>query len=71
VRSCRIQCRTPLGLILDIGIGIIGAFAGGFVFSFFGALGIAGFNLYSMLVAIIGAVVVVVMYHALFSQHAA
>jgi uncharacterized membrane protein YeaQ/YmgE (transglycosylase-associated protein family) len=59
------------GLILDIGLGIIGAFVGGFVFSIFGASGVTGFNLYSMLVAIIGAVVVLVIYHALFGQHAA
>ncbi len=58
------------GLILDVALGIVGAFAGGLVFSLFGASGVTGFNLYSMLVAIVGAVVVLVLYHALFGRRA-
>lgn len=45
------------GLFLNIVVGIVGAFAGGFVFSLFGGAGVTGFNLYSLLVAIVGAVV--------------
>lgn len=56
------------GIILDIVLGIVGAFVGGFLFSFFGATGVSGFNLYSMLVAIIGAIVVLVVYHAVASR---
>ena len=41
---------------------------GGFLFTQFGAVGVTGFNLYSMLVAVIGAVVVLVIYHALFGR---
>lgn len=52
------------GLVLDIVLGIVGAFVGGFLFSLIGASGVTGFNLYSMLVAIVGAVVVLVVYHA-------
>ena len=45
-------------------LGIVGAIVGGWLFSFFGAAGVTGFNLYSMVVAVIGAVVVLVIYHA-------
>jgi uncharacterized membrane protein YeaQ/YmgE (transglycosylase-associated protein family) len=53
------------GLILDIILGIVGAFVGGWLFSTFGMNGVTGVNLYSMLVAVVGAVVVLVVYHAL------
>jgi uncharacterized membrane protein YeaQ/YmgE (transglycosylase-associated protein family) len=45
------------GLFLNIIVGIVGAFAGGFIFNFFGGAGVTGFNWYSLLVAIVGAVV--------------
>jgi uncharacterized membrane protein YeaQ/YmgE (transglycosylase-associated protein family) len=53
------------GLLLDIVLGVVGAFVGGFLFNMFGAAGVTGLNLYSMLVAVIGAVVVLFLYHAL------
>jgi uncharacterized membrane protein YeaQ/YmgE (transglycosylase-associated protein family) len=53
------------GLWLDIVLGIVGAIVGGFLFSIFGAEGITGFNIYSMIVAIVGSVVVLWIYHAL------
>lgn len=43
----------------DIILGIVGAFVGGFIFDFFGGTGITGFNLYSLLVAVVGAVVLI------------
>ena len=52
------------GLVLDIVLGIIGAVVGGFLFSTFGAAGVTGFNLWSLLVAVIGAIVVLAVYHA-------
>lgn len=48
------------GLITNIIVGIVGAFIGGFVMSLFGGSGVTGFNLYSFLVAILGAVVLLV-----------
>jgi uncharacterized membrane protein YeaQ/YmgE (transglycosylase-associated protein family) len=54
------------GLILDIILGIAGALVGGFVFQTFGAHGVTGLNLYSLLVSVVGAVIVLVLYHALF-----
>ncbi len=45
------------GLFLNIIVGIIGAFVGGLIFNFFGETGVSGFNLYSLLVAVIGSVI--------------
>jgi uncharacterized membrane protein YeaQ/YmgE (transglycosylase-associated protein family) len=53
------------GLVLDIVLGIVGAFVGGWLFTAFGMHGVTGLNVYSMVVAVIGAVVVLVLYHAL------
>lgn len=53
------------GFILDVLLGIVGALAGGWLFNRFGAAGVTGLNLYSLLVAVVGAVVVLVVYHAL------
>lgn len=58
------------GLILDIVLGIVGAIVGGFLFMQFGAAGVTGFNLYSMFVAVIGAIVILVLYHAIFGRRA-
>ncbi len=52
------------GPLLDIVLGIVGAIVGGAIFSALGAVPITGFNLYSLFVAVIGAVVVLVVYHA-------
>ena len=53
------------GLVMDIVLGVVGAFVGGWLFSMFGAHGVTGLNLYSLVVAVVGAVVVLVLYHAL------
>jgi len=58
------------GLILDIALGIVGAIVGGFLFTQFGAAGVTGFNLYSMFVAVIGTIVILVIYHAIFRRRA-
>lgn len=47
------------GFLGDILLGILGAIVGGFVMNFLGFAGISGFNIYSMLVALLGAVLVV------------
>ena len=62
--ASKIVNKTGEGLVLDIVLGIVGAVVGGFLFTQFGATGVTGLNLYSMLVAVIGAVVVLVVYHA-------
>jgi uncharacterized membrane protein YeaQ/YmgE (transglycosylase-associated protein family) len=57
--------RTGEGFVLDIVLGIVGAVVGGWLFNRFGAAGVSGLNLYSLLVAVVGAVVVLVVYHAI------
>jgi uncharacterized membrane protein YeaQ/YmgE (transglycosylase-associated protein family) len=56
--------KTGEGVILDIVLGVVGALVGGYLFSIFGAHGVTGLNLYSLFVAVIGAVVVLLIYHA-------
>jgi uncharacterized membrane protein YeaQ/YmgE (transglycosylase-associated protein family) len=53
------------GLFLDIILGIVGAVAGGWLFNTFGASGVTGLNLYSLMVAVVGAGVLLVVYHAI------
>ena len=62
--------KTGEGLVLDIILGIVGAFVGGFIFNFFGASGTTGINLYSIFVAFIGAVVVLLIYHMVIRRRA-
>jgi uncharacterized membrane protein YeaQ/YmgE (transglycosylase-associated protein family) len=52
------------GLVMDIVLGVIGALVGGWLFNEVGHQGITGFNLYSMFVAVIGSVIVLLIYHA-------
>jgi uncharacterized membrane protein YeaQ/YmgE (transglycosylase-associated protein family) len=66
--SSLIVNRSGEGFLLDIVLGIVGAVVGGFIFNAVGASGVDCFNLYSMIVAVIGAVVVLVIYHALFGR---
>jgi uncharacterized membrane protein YeaQ/YmgE (transglycosylase-associated protein family) len=56
--------RRGEGLILDVFLGIVGAIVGGWLFNRFGAAGVTGLNIYSLLVAVVGAVLVLVVYHA-------
>ncbi|MFZ5441460.1 MAG: GlsB/YeaQ/YmgE family stress response membrane protein [Myxococcota bacterium] len=56
------------GLIGNIVVGIIGAIVGGFVFGFFGGVGVTGFNLYSLLVATVGAIITLALKKALFGR---
>src|SRR5262249_61792086 len=61
----KIVNKTGEGLILDLLLGIVGAIVGGWIFSLVGAAGVTGLNLYSLVVAVIGAVAVLVAYHAM------
>lgn len=62
--------RRGEGLIMDIVLGVIGAFVGGFLFHLFGHAGVSGINLYSLFVAVVGSVVVLVAYHAIARRRA-
>jgi uncharacterized membrane protein YeaQ/YmgE (transglycosylase-associated protein family) len=63
--ASRIVNKSGAGCLLDIILGVVGALVGGYLFTEFGAAGITGFNLYSLLVAVVGAIVVLVLYHAI------
>lgn len=58
------------GLLMDIVLGVVGAFVGGFIFNFFGHSAPTGINIYSIFVAVIGAVVVLLAYHAVTGRRA-
>jgi len=68
--ASRIVNKQGEGLVLNIVLGIVGAFVGGWVFSLFGMSGVTGLNIYSLLVAVLGAVVVLFIYHALIRRRA-
>jgi uncharacterized membrane protein YeaQ/YmgE (transglycosylase-associated protein family) len=53
------------GLVLDIVLGVVGAIAGGWLAGFFGLGGVSGLNLYSFAVAIVGSILVLLVYHAI------
>ena len=61
----KIVNKSGEGVILDIVLGIVGAVVGGYLFNVFGAAGVTGFNIYSLIVAVIGAIIVLVVYHAI------
>jgi uncharacterized membrane protein YeaQ/YmgE (transglycosylase-associated protein family) len=63
--ASKIVNKAGEGVILDIILGIVGAVVGGVLFSVIGAAGVTGFNLYSMFVAVVGAIVVLLIYHAI------
>jgi len=68
--ASKIVNKQGEGVIMDIVLGIIGAIVGGFIFTKLGAEGVTGFNLYSMFVAAVGAILVLVVYHAIVRKRA-
>ena len=61
----KIVNKSGEGFFLDIGLGIVGAVVGGWLLHTLGMAGVTRLNLYSILVAIAGAVVLLVVYHAI------
>jgi len=68
--ASKIVNKEGQGLIIDIVLGVVGAVIGGFLFNQFGAAGVTGFNIYSMFVAVVGAVVLLVVYHLITGRRA-
>ena len=66
--ASKIVNHTGSGLVMDIILGVVGAFVGGWIFSFFGHTGVTGLNIPSLIVATIGAIVVTLAYHFLFRR---
>ena len=60
--------NDQLGCITNIAAGVVGAIVGGWLFSFFGGGGVTGFNLVSLLVAVVGAVVVLAIVNLIFGR---
>ncbi len=63
--ASKIVNDTGSGILIDCVLGIVGAIVGGFIFNAAGGVGVTGFNLYSMVVAIVGAIIVLWIYHAI------
>ena len=59
----KIVNKSGQGFLLDVALGVIGAVVGGFIFNLFGAAGVTGFNIYSLIVAVIGSVATLWIYH--------
>jgi uncharacterized membrane protein YeaQ/YmgE (transglycosylase-associated protein family) len=57
--------KTGEGMLMDIVLGVVGAVVGGWLFHTFGMPGVTGLNVYSLLVAVVGAAVFLIVYHAL------
>ena len=60
--------KTGEGLFRDIILGIVGGLVGGWIFAAVGSTGVTGFNVWSLFVAVVGAVVVLFIYHAVFGR---
>jgi uncharacterized membrane protein YeaQ/YmgE (transglycosylase-associated protein family) len=68
--ASKIVNKAGQGIVMDIVLGIVGAVAGGWLFNTIGHIGVTGLNLYSILVAVVGAVIVLFIYHALVGNRA-
>ena len=66
----RIVDKEGKGLWLNMALGIVGAIVGGVIFSAFGGTGLTGLNLYSLIVAVIGSIVVLWLYNAFSGRRA-
>ena len=62
--ASKVVNKTGSGLLMDIVLGVVGAMVGGFIFNYFGHSAATGINLYSIFVAFVGAVIVLLIYHA-------
>ena len=64
----KILNKTGHGQSRDVLLGIVGAIVGGFLSNLFGKPGVTGLDLYSLFVAVVGAVVFMIVYHAMFRR---
>lgn len=65
IASLIMKTDAQQGMVANIIVGIVGALLGGFVFGLFGGSSVTGFNLYSLLVAVVGAVILLALYKAM------
>jgi uncharacterized membrane protein YeaQ/YmgE (transglycosylase-associated protein family) len=69
--ASKIVNGTGEGIVLDMLLGVVGAFVGGAAFHLIGQRGVTGFNIWSVFVSVIGSVLVLVAYHAIRGRRAA
>lgn len=62
--ASKVVNHSGSGVFIDVVLGVVGALVGGFLFNLFGASGVSGFNLWSIVVAVVGSVLVLSAYHA-------
>jgi uncharacterized membrane protein YeaQ/YmgE (transglycosylase-associated protein family) len=67
--ASKIVNKQGEGILLDIVLGVAGAVVGGFLFHLIGQMGVTGFNVWSMFVSVVGAVIVLLVYHAISGRH--
>ena len=63
--ASKVVNKSGEGLIRDLILGVIGAFVGGWIMERFGEAGVSGLNLYSLVVSVLGAIVVLVVFHTI------
>ena len=68
--ASKIVNKSGQGLVMDLVLGIVGAVFGGWLFERFGYAGVGSFNIYSMFVAVVGAIIVLVLYHMITGRKA-
>jgi uncharacterized membrane protein YeaQ/YmgE (transglycosylase-associated protein family) len=66
--ASKIVNKAGEGMLMDIVLGVVGAFLGGWLFNTFGMPGVTGLNIYSLLVAVVGAAIFLIVYHALIGR---
>jgi uncharacterized membrane protein YeaQ/YmgE (transglycosylase-associated protein family) len=69
--ASKIMNKSGEGFILDVLLGVVGAVVGGFFFNLVGASGVTGFNLWSMFVAVVGAMVIIGLKHLVMGRASA
>jgi uncharacterized membrane protein YeaQ/YmgE (transglycosylase-associated protein family) len=68
--ASKIVNKSGEGFVLDVVLGVVGSIVGGWLFQTFGMPGVTGVNIYSILVAVVGAIVVLAIYHAFIGRRA-
>ena len=68
--ASKVVNKSGDGFVLDVVLGVVGAVIGGILFNLIGSVGVTGFNIWSMFVAFIGAVVLLVIKHAVLGRRA-
>jgi uncharacterized membrane protein YeaQ/YmgE (transglycosylase-associated protein family) len=69
--ASRVMNKSGEGFVVDVLLGVVGAVVGGFIFNAIGSVGVTGFNVWSMFVAVVGAMIVLAIKHAFTGRRSA